>query len=208
MTDTQQADTPASWTRFIKWIVIAVLGLVALLYGAIFFYANVLNDSPDALDENDLGSALVVDTEPDVSSGETAPEATSADTGTAADAAADGFDGDWVATDASEFGYRVEEVLAGVNTTAVGRSNEIDAVLSIDGTTATAIEVVVPIDTISSDDGRRDGQFHGRIMNASEFPNASFTLTEPIDFGSVPTGDDTITASATGDLTFRGVTNS
>lgn len=39
--------------------------------------------------------------------------------------AADGFDGDWVPTAASEFGYRVDEVIAGVNVTAVGRSYEI-----------------------------------------------------------------------------------
>lgn len=34
-------------------------------------------------------------------------------------------------TDASEFGYRVNEVLAGVNTTAVGRSNQIEGTLTI-----------------------------------------------------------------------------
>jgi polyisoprenoid-binding protein YceI len=61
--------------------------------------------------------------------------------------------------------------------------------------------------TIESDDGRRDGQFQGRIMSASEFPTATFVLTEPIDFGTIPTGDETITATATGDLTLRGVTN-
>ncbi|HYN34926.1 MAG TPA: YceI family protein, partial [Ilumatobacteraceae bacterium] len=105
------------------------------------------------------------------------------------------------------FGYRVEEVLAGVNTTAVGRSNEITGLLTIDGTTATAIDVEVQIDSIKSDSSLRDGKFAGDIMNADEFPTATFTLTEPIEFGSIPTGDEQVTATATGELTLRGVTN-
>jgi polyisoprenoid-binding protein YceI len=44
-------------------------------------------------------------------------------------------------------------------------------------------------------------------MNSDEFPTATFSLTEPIEFGSIPTGDEQITATATGELTLRGVTN-
>jgi polyisoprenoid-binding protein YceI len=44
-------------------------------------------------------------------------------------------------------------------------------------------------------------------MNADEFPTATFVLTEPIDFGRIPVGDEQITATATGELTLRGVTN-
>ena len=33
-------------------------------------------------------------------------------------------------------------------------------------------------------------------------------LTSPIDFGAVPASGETVTATATGDLTLRGVTNS
>ena len=45
-------------------------------------------------------------------------------------------------------------------------------------------------------------------MSADEFPTATFTLTQPIELGAVPADGDEITASATGDLTLRGVTNS
>jgi polyisoprenoid-binding protein YceI len=204
-------------TRYIKWVVLGIVGLVVLLFAAIFFYANVLNDSPDKLDAGDLSDALVQTTPPagTVEVRESLPDTTAPGATTPADASpattpsvGDGnFDGDWVPTDASEFGYRVEEVLAGVNTTAVGRSNEITGLLSIDGTTATAADVEVQVDSIKSDSGLRDNQFSGRIMNSEEFPTATFSLTEPIEFGTIPTGDEQIVATATGELTLRGVTN-
>ncbi|HUS43995.1 MAG TPA: YceI family protein [Ilumatobacteraceae bacterium] len=190
MTDTDQAspDAPSqtSAKRWIKWAVLGIVAAVVLFFAGIFIYANFINDSPDALDESDLSSALVATTDP------TTP---------------DNFDGDWVPTTASEFGYRVDEVLAGVNATAVGRSNEIDGLLTIDGTSATVVDITVQIENITSDESRRDGQFTGRIMNAAEFPTAEFRITEPIDFGQIPVGDEQITATAVGELTLRGVTN-
>jgi polyisoprenoid-binding protein YceI len=213
------ADPKRSRTKKILiWVAIGVVAAIALGYGAIWFYAEVLNDSPDALDESDLGAALAgtvaapppadtaaADTVP---AGSTAPAATTPVASAPASAApVAGFDGAWVATDASQFGYRVEEVLAGVNTTAVGRSNQIDGTLTIEGTTVTGVDVSVDVATITSDESRRDNQFYGRIMTVSEFPTATFVLTQPIDFGRIPVGDETITATATGDLTLRGVTN-
>lgn len=96
-------------------------------------------------------------------------------------------------------------MLAGVNVTAVGRSDEIEGTLVIDGSTA-EIDVTVQIENITSDDGRRDNQFRGRIMDADQFPEATFVSTEPIEFGSVPVEGETATATATGDLTLKGVT--
>ena len=221
---TESTDPPKSPTRFIKWIVLGAVVLVAVVYGAIFIYANVINDSPDALDETDLSNALTATTGP-VATADTPPVSdtvvpdtttddgstpTSDSTPTSEAPAGDNpddFDGDWVPTTASEFGYRVEEVLAGVNTTAVGRSNEIEGLLTIEGSTATVVDITVQIENITSDDSRRDGQFTGRIMNAAEFPTATFMLTEPIEFGRIPVGDEQITATAIGELTLRGVTN-
>ncbi len=195
--------------KHLKWIIIGAIGLVVVVFGGIFLFAYVLNDSPDELDAGDLTDALVV-TVP-----ETAPEPgaessvvpVDTDPGPAAPPAALDFNGDWTPTEASEFGYRVEEVLAGVNNTAVGRSNEITGLLTIDGTTATAIDVDVQIDSIKSDSSLRDGKFAGSIMSADEFPTATFTLTEPIEFGSIPIEGEQVTATATGELTLRGVTN-
>jgi polyisoprenoid-binding protein YceI len=52
----------------------------------------------------------------------------------------------------------------------------------------------------------RDRQVQTRILNTSTFPTATFTLSEPIDFGSVPDVGATIDTLATGDFTIHGVT--
>jgi polyisoprenoid-binding protein YceI len=112
----------------------------------------------------------------------------------------------WVATDASQVGYRVEEVLFGVDTTAVGRTNQVTGTLKIDGTRVTATAFEVDVASIESDDGRRDDQFRGRIMSADEFPTAAFSLTEPIDLGAEPADGLTVQTTAVGALTLRGTT--
>lgn len=119
-----------------------------------------------------------------------------------------GFDGVWAIADGSEFGYRVQEVLGGVDTTATGRGSDITGSITLDGTTVTDGSFEVDVATITSDRSSRDNQFKGRIMSTDEFPTASFVLTEPIDFGTIPSGDDEVVASATGELTLHGTTNS
>ena len=49
--------------------------------------------------------------------------------------------------------------------------------LTIAGTTATVVDVEVQIDSIKSDSTLRDGRFAGDVMNADEFPTATFSLT-------------------------------
>jgi polyisoprenoid-binding protein YceI len=126
----------------------------------------------------------------------------------AASASGSGIDGTWSATDASQLGYRVKEVLFGQSTDAVGRTNDVEGELTISGTTVNAASFTVQVDTIKSDESRRDSQFNGRIMNTSQFPTATFKLSQPIDFGSMPADKVEINANATGELTLRGVTKS
>jgi len=217
---TTDTNTPTRTSTWIKRGVIGAVVLVALVYGAIFFYANVLNDSPDALDTDDLSEALepVADTAIDEAVTDTSEAPQPADTVAAPETATetvaetavatetvDGFDGVWTPTAASEFGYRVDEVLGGVNVTAVGRSSEIDGSLTIDGTTAT-VDATVQVENIVSDDSRRDGQFRGRIMDVANFPTANFRTIEPIDFGTIPDDGEQVTATAVGELTLKGVT--
>jgi polyisoprenoid-binding protein YceI len=179
--------------RWVKRGLIAIPVLVALLFGAILVYANFINDPPDRLSEAQLSERVASAASAPTTDGTAAPEASS-------------VDGTWNVTDQSEFGYRVEEVLFGINTTAAGRSNQITGSMSIDGTTVTDASFTVDVGSITSDESRRDSQFRGRIMEVDQFPEATFTLGAPIEFDRVPAAGEQITASATGDLTLHGVT--
>jgi polyisoprenoid-binding protein YceI len=193
--------------RHWKKIVIGVVVLVALVLGGSFLYAKVFNkadaefnqgDVIDKLNGTTTTAAVVVDSSTPTSD-------TAGPTTTAAPA---GVDGNWAIAADSEVGYRVNESINGFDTTANGRTNAITGQFTIDGTKAMAGDWTVDMTTFKSDESRRDGQFKGRIMAVDQFPTSTFTLTQPIDFGAVPADGQTITASATGDLTLRGTTKS
>ncbi len=208
-----------SWRRWLLWGAVAIVALIALGYGAIIFYTEVLNDAPDALSAEDIpdrldgpaGSSPATEA-PGRSSDDPVTTTSSGDgttaTSTTAAVAASVVDGHWVVTDESELGYRVGENLFGVDTEGVGRTNQVTGGIDISGTTVTAADFEVDMASIESDDGRRDNQFRGRIMSVDEFPTSTFVLTEPIELGAIPSEGEQVTATATGDLTLRGVTNS
>ena len=212
--------------RWAKWTIVGVVAAVLLFFGAILLYAKVLNDSPDEFSEADIDERIAAEASgattlaPDASV-ETAnpPVASTATTETAisATAATDSMvttappaaavaGSTWTATDQSEVGYRVKEVLFGVDTEGVGRTNAVTGTLTIDGTTVTSTDFEVDVASITSDESRRDNQFRGRIMSADEFPTATFALTEPIELGTEAVDGAAVTTQATGELTLRGVT--
>ncbi len=181
--------------RWVKRGLIAIPVVVALVFGGILIYTQLLNDPPDRLSEAELSERVAAAATSPTTDGTDPPSGPS-------------VDGTWNVTDESEFGYRVEEVLLGLNTTAAGRSNQITGSMTIDGTTVTDASFTVDVGSITSDESRRDSQFRGRIMEVAQFPEATFTLGAPIEFGAVPAAGEQITASATGDLTLHGVTRS
>jgi polyisoprenoid-binding protein YceI len=137
---------------------------------------------------------------------------------TASGSAGGDLDGTWtidatsgsLAEGTSSFaGYRVKEELAGTGAnTAVGRTQNVSGSMTIDGTAITAMKVTVDMTTLQSDDSRRDERLRTDGLQTDEFPTATFTLTRPIDVGSVPKERQTIQAVAVGDLTLHGVTRS
>lgn len=131
------------------------------------------------------------------------------DGGTGA-AGANGLDGEWTIDQAASFaGYRIDEELAGIGAaTAVGRTGQIDATLEFSGTTVTTVELTVDMTTLRSDRSQRDNAIRTRGLETQTFPTAGFTLTQPIDLGSVPSPGDSFSATAVGDLTLHGVTRS
>jgi polyisoprenoid-binding protein YceI len=168
--------------------VVALVVLVVLVVGGTWLYINVIEgDPPDRL----------------------TLEATSDDptsTTSAGASSAGAVDGAWTVGSGSVAGYRVKEVLFGQSTEAVGRTTDVTGSVTIGGTAVSAAKVTVDLTTVSSDQSRRDGQFHGRIMNTAAFPTAIFTLIEPADFGSVPTDETVLTVEAIGKLRLHGKT--
>lgn len=196
-------------------LLITVLALVAMaVAGFLIWFFVIRDDAPEEFGTGDLSEAVSGTTAPAPDQPATtgaegsAPDATAAPATTAApEPEADtGVDGVWNATQESQLGYRVSEVLGGLDTEGAGRTNQVTGSLTIAGTSATAAEFSVDMASVTSDSERRDGQFRTRIMSTDEFPTATFVLTAPIEFGAVPRPGEQITATATGDLTLRGVT--
>jgi len=159
------------------------------------------------------GSEAESATSADSTAAATTDRTTAGSVTAATGAATSGLDGAWnveTTTDVKALyvGYRVDEVLAGQNVTATGRTPSVTGSLTISGTKVSTAEFTAQMATVKSDKDQRDGQFSGRIMEAAKFPTATFKLTSPIDFKTVPVGTAKITASTTGDLTLHGVTKS
>ena len=166
-------------------VAISIVVVVGLVYGGILLYTKVINPPEDKLNEDDL-SAIVSESStptPDV-----------------------GITGTWLATSESTVGYRVKEVLGGVDTEGVGRTNQVNGSLTIQDTTLLSTVFEIDVASIKSDSSKRDSQFSGNIMDTATYPTATFRLLTPIELGSIPADGQSITATAQGELTMHGVT--
>ncbi|CAN5324060.1 hypothetical protein BH23ACT9_BH23ACT9_07590 [soil metagenome] len=104
-------------------------------------------------------------------------------------------------------GFRVEENLLGVgDTEAVGRTPAVRGQMTVEGTTLTATAVEADFGQMVSDISRRDGVMR-RVIGGEANPVGSFTLSGPVDFGSVPVEGETVTTTAVGNLTVNGITS-
>lgn len=207
-------------------LAIAVLALATLAVGGAWVYATFINDAAEKFEVADLNERLDASAEqPSEEPQDSAPDAITQDESTQADTAeADATQTDeaaqsedatevddgtqfWITTEGSEVGYRVSEVLFGIDTEGVGRTEDVTGSVTLIDTTMTEAEFTVDVASMKSDDGRRDGQFRGRIMETQTFPTASFTLTSPIDLGVTATEGATLDTTISGELTMHGVTN-
>jgi polyisoprenoid-binding protein YceI len=170
--------------RRLKWLIIVPVAAVLLATGGTWAYIEfVRGDAPDRLAFDRPASAAP------------APPA---------EAGGGALDGTWTVTTGSRAGYRVDEVLFGQDTTAVGRTTDVSGTLTVAGTTVTSARVVVDLTTVRSDETRRDNQFRGRIMATSTYPNATFELAGTLELGRLPADGESVRMPATGRLTLRG----
>jgi len=176
----------------LRWLLAAIAGLVVLAAAGPFIYIHFFNGStPAALSLSPASTG-------------TAKASTSTSTGTAT--ATGPVAGTWTVGSGSVVGYRVNEVLLGQSATAVGRTTSVTGHLTIAGTTVTAGAFSVPMATVHSDKSQRDAQFDGRIMDVSQYPTGTFTLTSPIDLAPLPAGGVIKDYTAHGHLTLHGTT--
>ena len=223
MTETSNAGTPAPGPsntgrgrRLALWIGGAIVALVVLVLGGTWVYINLIKeDAPPELSfeerDQEAAATTAATAAPTTAAASATTAADAVTTGAATTAPAAGatesaVDGTWTATPESVLGYRVKETLFGQDTEGVGRTNAVTGTLSLAGTSVESGEFTVDMTTVQSDSGNRDNQFRGRIMDTDTHPTSTFTLTQPIELGTVPAEGETITATATGDLTLRGTT--
>lgn len=114
--------------------------------------------------------------------------------------------GQWVVVDGSEAGYRVHEVLGGVDVEVTGRTGAVTGTLTLNELTLEAAEFTVDVASIATDQGQRDTYFRTSAMRVDEHPTASFRLTEPVTANLLPETGETSEHQLTGELTLAGVT--
>ena len=220
----QPSSSSGLRSRPIFWIVsvLLIVGVIAAAYGAWYLFFRPSGPPPV-----DIGSLAVPSASAAASTGvgsstgvsaTTAPTSAGSTSAGSSSAASTGIEGTWTVDTSigslSDFtdsfvGYRVQEVLGSIGAnTAVGRTPAVSGTMAISGTTVTAAEITADLTQLASDDQRRDGQLRRQGIETSQFPNATFKLTTPIELGSVPADGTAVKVTATGDLTLHGVTKS
>jgi polyisoprenoid-binding protein YceI len=181
--------------RWLRWLLAGIVVLVILAVAGPFIYNHFINRAPAPLS---LSPTSTPASTAAGTAGSTAPASTAA-TGSVA--------GNWTPGSGSVVGYRVNEVLLGQSGTAVGRTTSVTGHMTIQGTTVTAATFSVPMASVHSNEGQRDNNFDGRIMEVATYPTATFTLTSPIDLAPLPAGGVIKQYTAHGNLTLHGTTH-
>jgi polyisoprenoid-binding protein YceI len=181
--------------RWLRWLLAGIVVLVILAVAGPFIYNHFINRAPAPLS---LSPTSTPASTAAGTAGSSAPASTAA-TGSVA--------GNWTPGSGSVVGYRVNEVLLGQSGTAVGRTTSVTGHMTIQGTTVTAATFSVPMASVHSNEGQRDNNFDGRIMEVATYPTATFTLTSPIDLAPLPAGGVIKQYTAHGNLTLHGTTH-
>lgn len=174
--------------RWIPAVLAVVVGV--LLLGA--WQVGLFNSDPE---EVNLAAAVDAETK----GGETI---------TSAIAQVSDLAGAWTVreSDATFVGYRIKEILSGVDFTAVGRTPDVSGSLESDGSAITVVDITADLTGLTSDNSSRDGQLRTQALQTNTFPTARFTLTAPIAVDGVPELGVEAQFDAVGQLEIHGVT--
>ena len=178
--------------RLWKWLALGVVVVVGLAFAGWYFF-------------------LKTDPEPRAAIKETPIVTTTTVAGQDTSSSASALDGTWKVEpgNAQNFvGYRVtEKLIANISESeATGRTDNVTASMTIDGTSVSDVTVTADLRDLQSDNSFRDGRIRSEGLESDEFPEAKFVLSEPITLSAVPAAGETITTEAKGKFTLHGVT--
>jgi polyisoprenoid-binding protein YceI len=178
--------------RLWKWLALGVVMVVGLGVAAYFLFLKSDPEPRAAIEETPIVTTTTVAGQQPSSSGSA-------------------LDGTWTVKPGNPdnfVGYRVtEKLFANISETeATGRTDNVTATMTIDGTTVKDVTVTADLRDLTSDNSFRDGRIRSDGLESDDFPEAKFVLTQPITLTAVPTAGETITAQATGEFTLHGVT--
>ena len=114
-------------------------------------------------------------------------------------------------------GFRIDEELIGIGgKTVVGRTPGINAQFTIEGTRILSTGetntegaspfVIADMTELITDDAGRNNAIKRQAIETNKFPEASFVITEPIDFSSETDLEGGFETEVVGDLTIHGIT--
>ncbi len=178
--------------RLWKWLALGVVIVLGLGIGAYFLFFKTDPEPRAAIKQTPIVTTTTV-------AGQ-APAATDS-----------ALDGTWTVKPGNTqnfVGYRVtEKLFANISESeATGRTDNVTASMTIDGTTVKDVTVTADLRDLTSDNSFRDGRIKSEGLESDDFPEAKFVLSEPITLSAVPAAGDTIKTEATGEFTLHGVT--
>ena len=178
--------------RLWKWLVLGVVVVVALGFAGWYFFLKTDPEPRAAIKETPIVTTTKV----------AGQEPASSDSA---------LDGTWTVKPGNTqnfVGYRVtEKLFANISESeATGRTDNVTASMTIDGTRVKDVTVTTDLRDLTSDNSFRDGRIKSEGLESDDFPEAKFVLSEPITLSAVPAAGDTIKTEAAGDFTLHGVT--
>jgi polyisoprenoid-binding protein YceI len=178
--------------RLWKWLALGVVVVVGLAVAGYFIFLKSDPEPRAAIKETPIVTTTTV----------AGQEPASTDSA---------LDGTWTVQPGNTqnfVGYRVtEKLFANISESeATGRTDNVTASMTIDGTSVKDVTVTADLRDLTSDNSFRDGRIKSEGLESDDFPEAKFVLSEPITLSAVPAAGDTITIEATGEFTLHGVT--
>lgn len=160
-----------------------LLATLALIFGPYIYRDVIVGDVPD--------TPTVT-----VASSDTSTSAITAESAT----------GTWKVVSDSYAGYRVDEVLRGVDVTVVGRTSDVSGEITIADSNLTSGIITVDVATIATTEPSRDSYFRSNVIESRKFPTATFTLNGPLTIPDSAFTDKKGSGEIKGTLTLHGVT--